>query len=69
MTRCGPARASARELDAHWHIDQNRRPVLNAVGGGRIRPNTPAGRQQVQLRVDGEGLEGFDYLFEKAQTE
>jgi hypothetical protein len=58
-------RQGNREVDASWRIEGTRRPILTSVPGGRYRPNTPVGMQQVRVEVERAGIDSFDYLFER----
>jgi hypothetical protein len=48
------------ELRANWRIDETPRPVLRRVPGGRLRPTTQPGKQQVRAEVKTDGVMAFE---------
>lgn len=57
------------ELVADWRIDANPRPILRPVPGRRVRPQTPAGKQQVRAEVKSKDVVPYEYLFERQIVE
>jgi len=57
------------EVRADWRLDNGARPVLLPVPGRTFRTTTPAGMQQVRVEVDREGVDLFDYQFDRNKSE
>lgn len=55
------------EVDADWHIDDRKLPLLKRAHGP-FRPATSAGMQQVRVRVLGPLAKRFDYLFDSGRA-
>jgi len=53
------------ELKANWRIEPPNRPILQRVPGGRYRPTTPSGLQQVRADVEAPSVKPYEYSFEK----
>jgi len=57
------------EIKAQWRIDGASPPVLDRVIGGKVRPQTPAGMQQVRAEVVALDVIPYDYSFEQEKKE
>jgi len=57
------------EVVANWRIEGMTTPLLRPVPGGKFRPATTGGMQQVRAEVASPGIEPFDYLFNREKLE
>lgn len=54
------------ELVADWCIDEDPTPILKPVRNRALRPQTPAGKQQVRAEVKSSDVVPYEYLFERS---
>jgi hypothetical protein len=68
-TRGAESKGGNIEVRADWRLDNGARPILLPIPGKTFRTTTPPGMQQVRVEVDREGVDLFDYQFDRNKPE